>query len=231
MTRGWALFPTVMVASALVSAAGPTTDPTATAGARLKTINSRVDGKGASLVIEVTDPVGYVAARPDPFTLTLDFRNVDGRSVANAVVRNAKSPIAAVAVESTDSMGTPGSRVRVTLAQPVAHRVRSQRNTIVVDFDRPSGRPFVLPPAPTAAGSPAQLTAPDAMKALEMVEVPAVDPLAALGLIASPAPQAAVPPRPSRPGAPDGSREIRSVSIFRAPISAPCFARSPRSAA
>ena len=47
-------------------------------------------------------------------------------------------------------MGSPASRVRISLARPLAHHVRSDRNTIVVDFDRAAGRrapPFVMPPA------------------------------------------------------------------------------------
>ena len=49
-----------------------------------------------------------------------------------------RSPIAGVVLEVAESMGAPVSRVRITLVQPVAHRVRSDRNTIVVDFDKPS---------------------------------------------------------------------------------------------
>ena len=45
--------------------------------------------------------------------------------------------------------GSPVSRVRITLAQPVAHHVRAERNRILIDFDRPSqsGIPTVAPPA------------------------------------------------------------------------------------
>ena len=56
------------------------------------------------------------------------------------------------------------SRVRIELAQPVGHRVRSDRNTIVVDFDKPS-----LGIAGTTPGS-------------RRAETPSVDPIAALGL-------------------------------------------------
>jgi type IV pilus assembly protein PilQ len=67
--------------------------------------------------------------------------------------------------------------VRVALSQPVAHHVRSERNTVVIDFDRPAAKaaPYVLPPASRTTG-----TAPDAMMALQ--EAPAQDPIAALGL-------------------------------------------------
>ena len=75
MKRGLALFLIVVAAGTLLSATGAGV-PGAIAGARLTAISSRVHSKGASLVIEATDPVGYVAARPDPLTITIDFRNV-----------------------------------------------------------------------------------------------------------------------------------------------------------
>jgi len=140
-----------MAAGALVSAAGPAERATASTGARLKTISSRVNGKGASLVIEATDPVPYVATRPDPLTVVVDFRNVAAEGVANSVAPSAKSPIASVEIEPVaGDAGT--SRLRVALVQPVGHHVRSERNTIVIDFDKPSPKepPFVLPPARVA---------------------------------------------------------------------------------
>jgi len=161
LSRGFAL-----LALSALSAAVATTDAlvSASAGAgtpaspRLKSISSRVHAKGASLVIEATEPVAYVATRPDPLTVVLDFRNVVTEGVANAAA-NVKTPIAAVSVEPDDSLGTPGSRVRIELTQPVAHRVRSDRNTVVVDFDKPSadGALYVRP---------ARSAAPDAMLAL-----------------------------------------------------------------
>src|SRR5207253_1361600 len=60
--------------------------------------------------------------------------------------------------------------------QPVAHHVRSDRNTIVVDFDKPTARA-----AAYVAAAPAR-RAPDAMLALARVATPTVDPIAALGL-------------------------------------------------
>ena len=68
--------------------------------------------------------------------------------VANSVAADVKSPIAHVSIEAAESLGAPASRVRVALSQPVAHHVRSERNTVVVDFDKPSAKaaPFVLPP-------------------------------------------------------------------------------------
>jgi len=178
-TRGLALFLTVAIAGALLSASGPDARPTAAAGVRLTAISSRVSAKGASLLIEASAPVAYVATRPDALTVVLEFRNANAEGVANSFAASAKNPIAAVSVEPSDWLGAPTSRVRVVLAQPVAHRVRSDRNTVVVEFDKPSVKPasYVLPPS--ASGS----DAPDAMLALQNSRAArAVDPIAALGL-------------------------------------------------
>ena len=184
MKRGLALLLTVMTAGALLRASG-SADPTATTDtARLKTISSRANSKGASLVIEATEPVGYVSTSPDPLTIAIDFRNVSADGVANSVLSNLKSPIADVAVEAVDSMGAPASRVRITLQQPVGHHVRSDRNTIVVDLDAPTtptesvaGRALSRPSA-----SGGLIDAPRAVAA----QVPVSDPLDALGLTATP---------------------------------------------
>ena len=197
VTRGLALSLTVAAASALVNASGPSA--ALTPGVRLKAISAHVSAKGASLVIEASEPVAYTATRPNPLTVLLDFRNVAAGEVANSVVANPNSPIAKVSVEAAESLGSPASRVRVTLAQPVAHRVRSDRNTVVIDFDKPSAKaaPYVLPsPAATASGP-----APDAMLALQNAAI--VDPIAALGLdrpiggpSAAPAPADVAPAAP-----------------------------------
>ena len=191
VTRCLALCTTVAAAGALLHASDrPLGSNTNVPSVRLTTISAKVSGKGASLVIEASEPVSYVASRPDPLTLLLDFRNVGAEGVANSVAASARSPIASVAVEAAESLGAPASRVRIALAQPVSHRVRSDRNTVVIDFERPSGKaPYVLPPAATSAGS----TPPDAMRALEQtVAQTAADPIAALGLAASTAPPASV---------------------------------------
>jgi type IV pilus secretin PilQ/predicted competence protein len=198
VTRCLALCATVATAGALLHASDrPAGSNPTVPSVRLKTITAKVNGKGASLVIEASEPVSYVASRPDPLTLLLDFRNVGAEGVANSVAANAKSPIASVAIESAESLGAPASRVRIVLAQPVSHRVRSDRNTVVVDFERNSGKgaPYVLPPPATAAGS-----VPDAMQALDQrVDPTAIDPIEALGLspslaLPASAAQAKLPP-------------------------------------
>ncbi len=185
LTKGIALLVTVAAAGALVNAsetAGTAVTTPAPAAVRLKAIRSRVSSKGTSLVIEATEPVAYIQSRPDPLTLLLDFRNVGAEGVANRVASDT-SPIANVSVETAESLGAPASRVRVVLAQPVTHHVRSDKNTIVVDFEKPSGKqvPFVLPPSSAKSG------ASDAMMALRQdspaVQTrPEVDPIASLGL-------------------------------------------------
>src|SRR5438477_2950096 len=131
LNRGIILAATVTAAGALVQASAPA-GPAPVNAVRLTAISSRVHARGASLVIEATEPVAYVATRPDPLTVLLDFRNVAADGVANLVAASERSPIVGVSVEPSDLVGTPASRVRVTLAQPVAHHVHSSRNMVVV---------------------------------------------------------------------------------------------------
>ena len=184
VTKGSALVLAVVLAGGLVTASGPDSSsgaPTAPV-VRLKSISSRVTSKGTSLIIEATEPVPYVATRPDPLTLFIDFRNVAAEGVTSAVAADAKSPIAAVSVEPGEQDSPASSRIRVMLSEPVAHHVRANRNTVVIDFDKGSAKtaPYVLPPA-TRAQTPSA-GAPDALQALAQAERTTVDPVAALGL-------------------------------------------------
>jgi hypothetical protein len=135
---------------------------------QLKTISARPNAAGTSLVVETSEPTAYATSRPDPLTILLDLRNVDGEKVTKSVGRTADSPIVDIAVEATESLGSPVSRVRVKLAEAANYQVRSERNTIVLDLARPAA-PKVAQSATTAA----------------------VDPIAALGLN-----EPAVQPRP-----------------------------------
>jgi len=173
VTKGVALSLSVTVASALASIPGRAAG---TSAPRLTAISSRVHSEGASLVIEATAPVPYVATRHDPLTVYVDFRNVAADGLANSVAVSRKSPIAGVDVEPVESMGAPTSRVRIVLTHPVEYRVRSERNTIVVDFDKPAATPYVAPAVRTRNG----ITGP--LQALNTAEAPAADPIAALGL-------------------------------------------------
>ena len=192
VTRCLALCTTVAAAGALLHASDRPLGPNPTVpSVRLTTISAKVSGKGASLVIEASEPVSYVASRPDPLTLLLDFRNVGAEGVANSVAANAKSPIASVVIEAAESLGAPASRVRIALAQPVTHRVRSDRNTVVIDFERSAGKvPYVLPPTASTGSTP------DAMQALAQKQS-SIDPIEALAsgaaVTAKPAPPSATP--------------------------------------
>jgi type IV pilus assembly protein PilQ len=233
-TRGLMLVTSVAAAGVLLHAAERSAE-SPVVSARLKTISAKVHSKGASLIIEATEPVGYVTAQPDPLTLTLDFRNVDAQGVANSVAANPKSPITGVSIEPVDSLGARASRVRVSLAQPTAHHVRSDRNTVVIEFDKIAGKgaPYVLPPAS------AKRAAPDAMMALQQAaEPPAEDPIAALGLAPSAtapvpfaqtagsttirpsgAPQPPTPPQPPAQPQPFGAPRVGERRFSGHPIS------------
>jgi type IV pilus assembly protein PilQ len=185
INRGIALLVPVILAGPLARASGPAPG-SGTTVAQLKAIGARLNPQGASLLIEATEPAAYIATRPDPLTVYVDFRNVGAAGVANRFAASAKSPIVAVAIEAVESLGAPASRVKITLAQPVAHRVHSERNTIVVDFAKPSGVPYVL--------LPLSRRGPDAMAALDLVAprsadaavgggARTADPIAALGLV------------------------------------------------
>jgi len=77
IARGFALLVPVVLGGVLANASGPAPGAGA-AVAQLKAISARVDGKGASLIIEASEPTAYVASRPDPLTVYVDFRNDAG---------------------------------------------------------------------------------------------------------------------------------------------------------
>ena len=173
MTRGVALSLVVMLVTAASVGSRAAGTTATTTGAKLTTISSRADARSATLVIEATQPVPYVATRPDPLTVFVDFRNVDAGAVASATRARIEGPIAGVTVEAAESMGAPVSRVRIALAQPVAHHVRAERNRILIDFDRSASAPVAVPVAPPVVARQAAATS---------VVHTGVDPVAALGL-------------------------------------------------
>jgi type IV pilus assembly protein PilQ len=136
--------------------------------AKLTTITSREDARGATLVIEATEPVPYVATRPDPLTVVVDFRGVDAGALATAAPQ-ARGPIRSVGIEEAESMGSPVSRVRIALDRPVAHHVRADRNRVLIDFDRADDHGLRIAPAV-------------ARQSAQPAVQPSVDPIAALGL-------------------------------------------------
>ena len=170
VTKGVALSLTVVFACVLADLAGSAAEtPAATSGVRLKAISSRVNSSGASLVIEATEPVPYISTRPDPLSVVLDFRNVGTDGLANSIRPSAGSPIQSVSVEPTEILGARVARVRVGLNEPVEYSVRSDRNTVVIDFN---GK--LTPKTQAADAAPAAKGAtPDAMQALQSATVSA----------------------------------------------------------
>jgi type IV pilus assembly protein PilQ len=198
VTRGVALSLTIALAALFGDVPHAANSTAVVPDARLTGISARTSANTAAVVIETTAPVAYVATRPDPLTLLLDFRNVavTGAPQAPAV----KSPIERVTVEPAASMGAPVSRVRIALTEPAAHHVRSERNTVVVEFDRGAQKPAAL-------ATPVTVRTVSPLAASAKIETPAIDPIAALGL--------ATPPEARQAGA------ARVAAAAQAPRPAP----------
>jgi type IV pilus assembly protein PilQ len=106
--------------------------------ATLKKIASRVDDRTGVVTIEASDPVPYVASQPDPRVLLLELRDVSAAGFTDQFTPDPRNPVAAVQVESAHAIdGADVARVRLTLSQPMRPRVRSSRNVITVEADRP----------------------------------------------------------------------------------------------
>ena len=124
----------------------------AATGARLTAITA-TDGAAPAVLIEASEPVAYRTTRPDPFTVLVDLRNVATSGYANGFTARPDSPVRSVAVETArDDEGHQVARVRVSLAEPISHRVRSQRNLIFVELSGDGGAVASTPASP-ARGS------------------------------------------------------------------------------
>jgi len=123
---------------ATLAASGP--GPRAGAGAdtpALKSISSRLDGTISTVLIEASEPVAYLTSQPDPLTVLVDLRNVTADGLAGQPMAAMLAPIAGVTLEGASAPdGAPVSRVRVRLDRAAKHRVRSSRNTIMVEVER-----------------------------------------------------------------------------------------------
>ena len=127
----------------------------AATGARLTAITATT-GASTAVLIEASEPVAYRTARPDPFTVLVDLPNVVTGGYADGFTARPDSPVRDVLVESAhDAAGQPIARIRVALAEPISHRVRSQRNLIFVELAPDA--PMTGTPAPIA-GTPAPPT-------------------------------------------------------------------------
>jgi len=197
-TRALPLLLILLTAGALVSVSGQA--PGAGAQARITDVSLRVTSKATSLVIEVSEPVPYVATRPDPVTVILEFRNTTAKGTVHSVAKSVRDSIAAVYIEPSESLGAATTRVRIALAQPIAHHVRSDRNKVIVDLDKPL--PGQALPQTTRAR-------------------PAVDPITALGLDGGSGPSAA-----ASTAAPVAPAPPEAVPVA-APAPAPALVRVP----
>jgi type IV pilus assembly protein PilQ len=121
----------------------------------LKRITSSVDDRTGVIAIEASTPVAYVASQPDPNTFVVELRDVVSAGFQNQFAADPRHPISAVQVENgRASDGAVVSRVKMTLEQPMRPRVRSARNVIYVEADRPGDRPASGAP-PISLGGPA----------------------------------------------------------------------------
>ena len=211
VTKGLALFVSVTLAGVLVRASGLADGP-ATVAPRLTAISSRVNSKGASLLIETSVPVPYVATRLDALTVLLDLRNVGSEGVANSVAAAAKSPIAGVRVEDGDSLGAPGSRA--------AHRARAARRLPRAQRAQHDHHRFRQAVRESGALRPAADDAPDGAgrdagtrPGAGVRSADHDDPVAALGMRQRsgsrrpPPPSASAPPAPRRAGCSPGAAD------------------------
>ena len=106
--------------------------------AMLKKIASRVDDRAGVITIEASDPVPYVASQPEPRVLLLELRDVKAAGFTDLFTPDPRNPVAAVQVESAHAVdGADVARVRLTLSHAMRPRVRSNRNVITVEADRP----------------------------------------------------------------------------------------------
>jgi type IV pilus assembly protein PilQ len=113
-----------------------------------------VTSQGSAVLIEASEPVAYSVNRPDPLTVLVEMRNVSAEAVGHGVER--RDPIAGVTVEQGVAIdGKAVARVRVALARPAEHKVRSVRGTIRVELiplvDR--GAPAAGLPLPASPAS------------------------------------------------------------------------------
>jgi type IV pilus assembly protein PilQ len=118
----------------------------------LKSISSRLDGGVSTVLIEASEPVAYLTSQPDPLTVLVDLRNVNANGLDGRPVADILAPVSGVAVESANAPdGSPVARVRVRLDRAAKHRVRSSRNTILVEVDRSAAANLAAMKAPSLA--------------------------------------------------------------------------------
>jgi len=160
MRARFAIVPIVALSAAI---AGGASTRASSPSARLLDIRPHVDGKRFTVLIESSAPVSYAASQPDPLTVLVDLRSVSAEGARNQITA-AVGPLADVSVEEAAAFdGTSVARVRLGLAAPVPPKVRSERNTIRVEFDQPAVAPGVhvlgTTPPPAVDGRATTLSA------------------------------------------------------------------------
>ncbi|MBA3268978.1 MAG: hypothetical protein H0T71_00585, partial [Acidobacteria bacterium] len=162
--------------------------------AELRAISTKLDGARSQVLIESSEPVAYVTSQPDPLTVLVDLRNVSAGMMPPGVL-GPMPPVSDVRVEeAVAGDGAIVARVRVKLAHPAKHRVRSSRNVIYVEVDRPVVAHDAAPGAGTAApASPGSSGAQDPSGSARVAPAMVAGPVAAVAQPPSPAPVAPTP--------------------------------------
>ena len=171
--------PMVAALAVTLTARGPDADGAETPA--LRSISSRLDGTISTVLIEASEPVAYLTSQPDPLTVLVDLRNVAPGLLDGKPVIDMLAPVAAVAVErSTAPDGAPVARIRVRLDRAAKHRVRSSRNTILVEVERPGAasatsatlaNTLIKAPAASLASAPVMRAAEKRAAATELKSV------------------------------------------------------------
>ena len=146
----------------------------------MKSISSRLDGAVSTVLIEASEPVAYLTSQPDPLTVLVDLRNVNAAALDGKPIADLLAPVKGVGVEhATAPDGSPVARVRVRLDRAATHRVRSARNTILVEFTGTASATGATRATNAKPAMPAVLTAPAVAKAPEKAAAPAAEKRAA----------------------------------------------------
>jgi type IV pilus assembly protein PilQ len=142
----------------------------------LKSISSRLDGAVSTVLIEASEPVAYLTSQPDPLTVLVDLRNVNAATLDGKPIADLLAPVKGVAVEhATAPDGSPVARVRVRLERAAQHRVRSARNTILVEFTGAAGATAAKAVMPELVKRPVIARAPAATRAPDKIAAPVAE--------------------------------------------------------
>ena len=144
VTRGLALVLTAAVAGVAGGRPGTAADTPAAPSAKLKSISERA-GRTGRVARHRGERAGAVlTTRPDPLTVLLDFRNVGAEGVTNALAAKRPASLPTSSSSASNPWACRGARPDLA-GEPIAHVVRSDRNSVVVEFDRNprAGVPYV----------------------------------------------------------------------------------------